>query len=739
MSNFYSSNAGKFINKYDKTDNDKFNENQIKILENQQQQDIGIKSKYFENKKDTYDPYIEYLQKNDTISTNIQKKTTITYLHIDSSSRTIEPLISTTNMQQLSNNPLYFDQLSTSPCLLWIYYPNNNLVSGDRITITGIEKLNTTIKTQYTYTDIYGKTNSYKGVIFTEGNNYVKIMCPPNITLVSNYNSYVSINDAFTKLSNIYVTLNGFVGLNNSTFIGNIPINYLNGTHKIYLQQNTNEINDLTYFYIIIPYNYIGSENLANSNITITYNHYGGINLNLLNAEYPIDNNNINGYAEIYTTKGTDYISVIMNTQGLYSDAFGGDNIYISFIQNINTGYPNPNSYEINLKKTYRNISKITLLNTLFPNVSKIFRTTENITNTKLYWQNQSDGDVIYSIQIPDGNYDALSLKNTLESYIKLVKRISISNDNYINSYNDNNYITVDIDTNTDIVTFKSYSIASLLNPISSVLPEININDTISNTDTYKITIKHLNHGLSVGDTVLYTGMIDHLGIPSDSLNTTHVITEIVNVNYYSFVISHINLNTSKFITYGGYAVIAYVPNYFRLLFNYNDTMGNELGFRWVGSDLAVTNFNTIVKNSDIYFNEPNTNTAGNTITIKNKLLNFHGYDYVLMCCKEISDSSNINNFNTIVNHIGKTSIDNVFAKINLNKKRNKYVVDTFVSTPFYFNNSLEFSTLTFNFYAPDGTLYDFGGLNHSFVIELTIIDDLVENTEINSLKRLNL
>jgi hypothetical protein len=755
MENTYFSTKKNFVNSY--VGGNEFNDNntnylnsQNTILNRQEQKKIGslkankllISKSIQQNNQiidennneinDEYDPYMHFLEKRNLKENNTKKKNITTYLHIDSQARVKTPFLTTSDTINLTNNPIYFDQtINSPPYLMWIYHPNNGFSKGDRITISGIITSSVVLKTQYSY-----KTNndtiSVINVIFTQGSKYVKFICSPNLLSIDNISP--SFINNYILLNSFYVNISGFTGSTSPTFIGNIPINYLNSIQKIYLQQELNENNDLTYFYIQLPTTYLGSTELASYNIQLSFLHVGGIPLNLLNAEYPIDTNNLNGYAEVYSVKSTDYFSVIIPYQALYNEKFGGSNVYISTITNVMTGYTNPNFYSIDLKKTYHNVVSARLLNTIFPNTSKIFRSTTTITNTKLYWQNQTDGETVYSIQIPDGNYDPTSLKTVIETYMNNVPRKIISSNTFNNSYENVNYIQVNINTDTNIVTFKSYSQALLSNPISSVTPEINLSATsIASTDTYTITIYQVNHNIKEGDQILISGMIDHSGIPATALNSTQIVTKVTDVDHYEFVITHINLNSYRVITNGGFAVVVYVPTNFRLRFDYPDTMGEQLGFRYVGSPLAITNYSTVITNQDSYFNEPNTDPSGNLITITNNSLKISGYDYIVMTCEQFSDLTNINNISSNINHIGLTSIPLVFAKINLSCAPGKIVYDSFVNTPLYFYNSLEISKLTFTFYSSDGNLYDFAGLDHSFLIELVTVDESVNHTNIVS------
>jgi len=64
----------------------------------------------------------------------------------------------------------------------------------------------------------------------------------------------------------------------------------------------------------------------------------------------------------------------------------------------------------------------------------------------------------------------------------------------------------------------------------------------------------------------------------------------------------------------------------------------------------------------------------------------------------------------------------------------NRLVLDTFVDAPIYFHEPIKnLSELEFEFYSPDGELYDFNGLDHSFTIEIVILSDAPKGTGLTS------
>jgi hypothetical protein len=145
------------------------------------------------------------------------------------------------------------------------------------------------------------------------------------------------------------------------------------------------------------------------------------------------------------------------------------------------------------------------------------------------------------------------------------------------------------------------------------------------------------------------------------------------------------------------------------------------LGFPNVGETYAVTKYDKTITNKDEY--EPDispisvidTTTPGDSIILS-------GNNYILMVCDELNV---IETFSTI---------KSAFAKILLIGIPGKVCFNTFVDTPKIFYEPIaELSTLSLSFYSPNGNLYDFNGLDHSFTLAITTLDNLPDNTNINT------
>ena len=595
------------------------------------------------------------------------------------------------------------------------------------------------------------------------------------------YENYLVTDEIITNLTDkefdleydsMYVQLDGFTNDNGSTKIGNIPINLLNTRHRVYLAPRTKKkgidfttqtsssivfenlgskvrgITDLVEthpddestksIYIKLPYVFEGDiSELAAFNIDIKFDYYGGVPINQINAEYPISNSNKIGFHEIEAVNN-EKITIKMPNNAYYNTSFGGNSIYLSkIIENI-SGFQNPNNYELDLGNNFTNIIQSRLISTEFPNTEKVFTSKNN----KIYWQNLADGDIIYSTSITQGNYTSEDLSNELFNQIYKIPRVtsdstsssssSSSSSSYSTStttsssvYTNNNYIQITINTKTDICIFNSFREAIINKPFTSVTPNIpEGTDVFTDTSvdgTYELLVNHPQHDLSVGDNIVIRNSVDYLGIEDKNLNTTHTIVSIVSEDSYTIKVSNINVQQIRVNSFGGNGVNFLIPNKFRLRFDYNDTIGPNLGFRDCGKSSSITSFNTTISNEDAYYQELDVDESGIKKVIKNNSLKLSGENYVLMSISELNKMYNL----------GK--IKEVYSKINLTGLPGKILYNSFIpNNNFYYNPIKNLTKLSVAFYTAEGELFDFNGLDHSFTLELVTLDIIPEGTNIN-------
>jgi hypothetical protein len=675
-----------------------------------------------------YDPLLNYYNKKGLLYKNVNVRYNVEYIHIDSKDRKILPILTYSNTYLLSENPLSIsiDPSNSYQSIITVSFPNNSLKMNNQITLSPL--LYKQVTYQYAVQNTASLTNYDSVINFMAGSKYALIFADPNITISNSTTNPPIIGATSTyNTKNMIIEISGLLGTTSQNYIGNIPVNLLNATHQILLVKpheasipnnifiaNNNVSIDSSkpsqsYFFIKLPFVFSGSIEYPSYNFTITYHYIGGIPISAINAEFPIDSLHNRGFHLVNSTTSNSF-SFIVPYIGYYNTKFGGSNLYIGLIDQIISGYPNPNYYKIILNKIYTNIVLIKLKSIIIPNTQQVFTPLNN----KLYFRNIDDGDHTYIVTIPPGNYDTNTLASLIQTEIYNIPRIyPISN----TAYSQTNYCTVDISTNSNLVTFSSYKQAKLSYPIYNIFPQII--EGQNPASSYTITIQQKGHGLSVGESILISGMIDHLGIPAFVLNTKHIVTKILDINKYEIIISNFNFSNNNANSLGGNSVIIYTPNNFQLDFSYSDTIGTQLGFRNTGKKLAKTTFNTIHTNAEGYLNEPDVDPIGNPITFTQNTLQLSGPPYILMICREITTGST------------SSGMSNVFAKIHLAGVPGKLLYDSFVSTPIYFYEPITLSSLTFEFYNPDGTLFNFNGADNSFTLEIATLDNTPDETGI--------
>jgi hypothetical protein len=150
--------------------------------------------------------------------------------------------------------------------------------------------------------------------------------------------------------------------------------------------------------------------------------------------------------------------------------------------------------------------------------------------------------------------------------------------------------------------------------------------------------------------------------------------------------------------------------------------MGEQIGFRNIGNKYSITKYSTKITNKDAYENEIIYDALKNTKPFYNTSLTFNKSQYIIMTCKQLEVFKNT-----------FTPYD-FFAKINLNATNTNIMINQVLSPPiFYYNPIQRLNELSFEFYDPDGNQFDFNNIDHSFVLEFTMVDNVPENTGLNS------
>ena len=624
--------------------------------------------------------------------TNVFTKEKITRINFDSSNRNINPKnILTGDLIYLNSNPLSFIENSNK---LNIKTPtNHNLKENDRIILQNV---------------VYKTINLKGGFELIKDSNYIKI-----------HHSNHGIKNNETK-NNFLIEISGIIGnFNNNTFLQNIPLALINKTHKLQLFNDDDENGSNDYYYIQIQEIARSVYIDTTSNIKIIFKSIAGIPLNEINANYPININQINGYLTVSSIISNKEFVIGLSKSALITiNNVGGNKIYYSKIKSFIPAYIKPNDYRINLNKTLENITKIKLISTEFPNTEKVIKIyPENTINNKLYFQVLEEGNYIYKISIIPGNYTSEGLAETIKQQIEKVKRINYSDNLIIKEPNNvllekSEYFSsiVAINQFTDIFSLSLYSVVTIMKGIKVI--------TSGYTDSRKrIIINHINHGLSVGSSVTLANCISTSLVSSIVLNIEHVIESIQDVNNYIIKLPLHNESSTTDDTGGGSAINILIPITFRLLFNYPDTIGNILGFSNVREENSITPFFFIVYNNIAYEYDYFKDSVGNEIffdsstqSVLNNVIQLSGYNYILMTC---------NIFNNNESLTTTSNIDNIFAKLLLSNSPGSILFNQFIQLADVLKNPIKtLNELEFKFFSPNGELYDFSGLNHSFTLE---------------------
>jgi hypothetical protein len=701
-----------------------------------------------------YDPYRAYQTKKGLIpdpELPDKRRYKTAYINIDSKYRQISPSSTLSDTYLLDKNPMSFN--NNNKKLLTIKQNNHPFQVGDLIEITNVVGKQSVLNT-------YDNFNQ-PTIDMPPGFNFVKIYFKHGVDL--NYNGDLLLVD----ISNI----KGDRGtIDSSSYLQNIPVNLINNKQHIVinicdqlyqsslikpiieycnqpLDPNASRL-DYTksnyyqpspdYFFIIIPIAMDESSNMSDVNsrpyTLYPYNYrvkmlaVDGVPLSYINSSYPINQDHNSGYKTIISVGSNSYdvLLDIDNTSNTTSN-FGGNSVNISKISSINSGYPNSNSYTISLGKTYHDVVSARLVSLEIPNSDYPIRSN---TNNKLYWNDIDDGDYLYSITVPPGTYNPSDLISVLNNLFLNTPRINSNADSGF-TYTNNHYIQTTINTDTNIVTFKSYKEYNLIQPIIDITPNIALDPNTSDSESearsiYILTINHPNHEIvSAGVNILIQGAISPYGIPADSINTTQTVYKVIDKNTYQIQLKpySFNLSRTRFDTKGGAAVVILKPDLFRMRFDQNDTMGSILGFRNPGNPESVFSFSNSISNNDPYAFESNTNSSGQQINITNNAVRLSGDDYIIMTANPLQTFTNVGP----INKYG-------FAKIQLSDSPGKVLFNSYVSTVRFYDDPIhDLSSLDIGFYRPNGDLYDFNGLNNSFTIELITVSDIPDGTGIDA------
>ncbi len=648
---------------------------------------FGVRFPQQKTSQTTYDPLAEYYNTHGIRDFNSITRFTNHYINIDSRLRKKESTFNSSEHYSLVNDPLIMTH-DTNTIKIKIANIDQTFMSGEKIILFGMSNVSKKLRVSSGFFE------------FTNGSEYVKINYPTQL-LFADYDEvkkYKS-NDLQIELANIP-----------NIFINNIPVNTLNTVHRIYLFNPENNDFSNDYFFVKLIRSFEG-----------TYTHTTDYNIKLIYLySYGIPNNKICSRTsdEFLVIKNVDakYIHVetakTISINGNSIKLLGGNNMSIAKITQIEKGYLFPTNYNVELDRIYNNVVSLKILSSEFPTVDRLIYDLGDAINNKFYWQNLDDGDVLYNVAIPHGNYSLEKIIELLQIEIKKVSRFS----NDIGNYNNKNII--DILSNDNEIFFNSFKEAEL---------QAALTFSLVSTGVYDMTIVHSSHHLKVGDKIIISEAIDSDTIKASDVNKEHMIYAINNANEYVVRIYNINNNGSVTVTGGGNSIKILAENIFRMRYDFNDTIGNIFGFHKLGDSKSVTSYVTSISNRDPYYNEQiNTDTMYSDLNgnYKIKSIDLNNEKYVQMTL----NTPNVKN-ETINQMISYSKIKNIFGKIQTYKSNNK-----FVQTQNYIHNPIQtFKEFEVSFYDKYGNLLEYYDFEHSFTLEIITINEISEGTNISS------
>jgi hypothetical protein len=596
----------------------------------------------------------------------------VSRINIDSRHRNLESKnILDTQIYYLENSPIDIVQEK-----IIINHKKHPYQVNDNIILQGVKTQNITLE---------------NGLSFITNSSYIRI-------------NHKNHNLNFNTINTMNIEITNFIGdsLNNTDF-NNIAINSINGIHKIYATLSTYEIPSNDYYYINIS-PIISKVNITYtlSSIIIIFKDINGINLNLLNANYPSNNDQIYGFHSISTITTDSYTINLNINNNINIYGCGGNSIWVAKIIDYIEGYPQNNYYKIGLKKTFYNVSKIKLISTEFPNTEKVVKSIpENKKNNAFYWKLRHDGDEIFSIELDPGNYSIDLLKTKLKQKIELVKRntLVITNNN-IKKYSYYEYTICDIIIEPEIDFFSIQFFTKIFIPDAIQYKDESLFDDLIS----RLIINHPNNRLSIGDKITISDAISTDGIPIENLNTTFTLEKIIDENTYQVKLSKYKKLTTTFVTNGGNTMSIIFPTKSQLLFDRLDTIGDLIGFHNVGQYNSITNYSLINANTDLYYSE----VLNNSNKYLNNSFNLSGDNYILMTSPIFKES-----YNTGL-------VDNIFAKLLLTSDPGSILYNQYIQLGEKFPVPIpSFSEWEVSFYDTLNNLYNFGNLEHSYTLEI--------------------
>lgn len=653
-----------------------------------------------------------------------------------------------------------------------VYIPNYDLTDNKEV------KQKTDMNYKYSYVNIdsmYRQTKDiydYSQYFYLDTNPFIinqnktelriKIKSDYN-TLFKNYDKIIIeniqpfiLNDYFNNL----ITIN-----NHKAIFNDLPDNLrFSNTNQTYLctiqfnditfendNENINSLFNLKKIFLLNNQYYIKISDKA----FYYFNNYDFSNVKvkiLFFYAYDIDFNTLEMSSRTNTKfhiilKDKDYLIIKLNNEHNFvanenneEYSFGGQNISIRRIDNITLGYQDTNYYNYELKEQINNIVDIRIVNSSFPCYINNITSGKNKLYFKIY-----NSEVVYSIYLNTGYYEADLLENTIKDKIKNIKlsdNKSFDCDIVINEninlfsmkmfmsnvyqfleikhvffiYSDSNPMSINY---KECLSFTDIKNCELLNGCFIVcIPSFSEYDDDMSNRYININTNNNYIACYIFNTVIYlpseyfkelklcNNIYQHHNIGGEEEYLSDCLCFYLDIlkDYDELLLLNKEINTKDKLNL---SFTIKVPIKISLLLNYSDSFCGLFGFQDIGLSSSITELQYEITNNTLYTNHA---------TTLNNHVNINPYSYIYCLC----DQLNTNNIRSNVKFDLKDSKISIFSifQIYKQKKGSNYIFNSFINMNNISNKIDYIKELTFYFYKPNGELVDFNGINHSFMLE---------------------
>lgn len=243
------------------------------------------------------------------------------------------------------------------------------------------------------------------------------------------------------------------------------------------------------------------------------------------------------------------------------------------------TLYPKASSFEVYLRKPFRNVHKVTLTSMELPNTDDVIKEAPaESKNNIIAWVNSEDADIgfpVYNAYVRPGTYSAVTLQNEMSNKMNTVKtRGGLGGFHTFN---------VKIDLDTSVVTFTRLA--------NRQLP---FNGFSFTTGSSIVQATLASHGFQVGEDLYISGVRGQVGsITAAILNTNYVISSVIDNDHFEF---EVPATASVTVDGGGSNTNIGRTVPFKLLFGRSQgTIGSIIGFPEEDSSTPINQENPLM------------------------------------------------------------------------------------------------------------------------------------------------